>query len=63
MNQDKQMKRYSVSLVYLSEGTIKVKVLIPKANSKEEALGIAMEEFKEEMKDYYLGGNVVVEIP
>jgi len=55
-------KRFSVSLLYDKPPKLRLRVFITTANSEQEALGAAIMEFMEEMKDYQLITHVVVEI-
>ena len=56
-------KLYSVSLVYENQNKKSLRVLITEAINKDEALGSAISDFREEMKDYSISMTVVLEIP
>lgn len=60
------MKKYSISLVYTKQiptrFDMKLRVLIIDANSKDEATGKGINEFREEMKGYSLNLIVTLEV-
>ena len=60
------MKRYSISLVYIrsikSGYETDLRALITTSTSKEEALGKALDKFKEEVSKKYLSNYIVLEI-
>ncbi|NQY01350.1 MAG: hypothetical protein HRT70_09565 [Flavobacteriaceae bacterium] len=59
-----QANRYAVALLYTKQGysktDIAVRLLMTSKNSEEEALGAAINEFKDEMKGFTLDVDVVL---
>lgn len=60
------MKRFSVSLVYTKDTltgiSVALRVLFTSALSKEEALGKAIEKFKEDTKGYSLDMHIIIDV-